>query len=228
MTLTQHGRLIFHRSAEPIRHPVTKFGGLPVWVEEPAWPRSASTDVPMLFIGQVVIESPLFPTNTPRIAYLFITEDTEENAGQIETWDPRAGENAVIIQTPAADRAPVIIDGPHLTESYWVGFDRKDAPLELATTVSIEPIPDESIRDEIRLDRDRAIVYFNEQGQKIGGIPDWIQTDEMPEGWRLLLQLGHNPWVESQAIDTNWNFGTGTCYVVVSPDYSEGILLWQC
>ena len=30
----EHGRLILQRAAAPIEEPVTKFGALPVWVEE--------------------------------------------------------------------------------------------------------------------------------------------------------------------------------------------------
>ena len=69
----EQGRLILQRAPKPIEEPVTKLGGLPVWVDEPAWPVSAATGEQMLFIGQVAIDQPLFPVKTPRIAYLFVT-----------------------------------------------------------------------------------------------------------------------------------------------------------
>ena len=225
----EHGRLILQRSSAPIEEPVTKLGGLPVWVNEPAWPVSAATGEQMHFIGQVVIDQPLFPVETPRIAYLFMTEWTETKAGLV-TWDPKKW-GAVIIQDVSAGRQPTIVDGPRLRETYWEGSNQMTRPLELAATVCIEPIPAELSDDErylLLMDRRRKIEYYNALGQKVGGVPNWIQGDEMPEGWRLLLQMNQYPWVDGESIDTNWNFGTGSCYALISPDCSEGILLWQC
>jgi hypothetical protein len=227
----EHGRLILQRTSAPIEEPVTKLGGLPVWVGEPTWPVSAATGQQMLFIGQVVIDQPLFPVKTPRLAYLFITEEIETNCGQLETWDARSGENAVVIQDASAGRQPAIIDGPRLRETYWEDGVTMTRPLELAVTVCIEPIPGELSDDErylLQMDRRRGIEYYNALGQKVGGVPDWIQGDEMPEGWRLLLQMNDCPWVDGESIQTNWNFGMGSCYVLISPDCSEGILLCQC
>jgi hypothetical protein len=224
----EHGRLVFERSPSPIKEPVTKFGGLPVWVGEPAWPVSAAIHKQMLFIGQVVIDRPLLPVDERRIAYLFITEDDEETVGRLETWSPNSGENAVIIQKVGACPALTIGDGPRLMETYWKNRVRKSRPLELSAEVVIEPAPDISYDDTLQWDESRRIEYFNEQGQVIGGEPDWLQADEGPAGWRLLLQMPSCPWVDGASLDTNWNFGTGNCYVLVSPDCSEGILLWQC
>ena len=227
----EHGRLVLRRAAAPIEEPVTKFGGLPVWVDEPAWPVSAATGEKMLFIGQVVIDQPLFPVPTPRIAYLFITEDTETTAGQLATWDPNSGENAIVIQELSAGRRLAIVDGPRLKETYWKGAVRMERPLELAATVCIEPVPAELSDEEryhLMMDRRVEIEYYNALGQKIGGTPDWIQGDEAPEGWRLLLQMHDYPWVDGESLQTSWNFGTGSCYAFISPDCLEGILIWQC
>jgi hypothetical protein len=227
----EHGRLILRRAPAPIEEPVTKLGGLPVWVDEPTWPVSAASGQQMLFIGQVVIEQPLFPLKTPRIAYLFITEVTEINVAQLWTFDPKSGENAVVIQDASARRQPAIVDGPCLMETYLECRIRMTRPLELAVTVCIEPIPAELSDDEhylLQMDRRRGMEYYNALGQKVGGVPDWIQGDEMPEGWRLLLQMSEHPWVDGEALQTNLNFGRGSCYVLISPDCSEGFLLWQC
>jgi len=51
-------------------------------------------------------------------------------------------------------------------------------------------------------DERRRIEYFNEQGQVIGGEADWIQAEEGPEGWRLLLQMHDYPWVNG-AVSSN-------------------------
>jgi carbamoyl-phosphate synthase large subunit len=55
----------------PIREPVTKFGGQPVWIEGPDWPLSRQTGRPMRFIFQVALEPRLFGTIPARMAYLF-------------------------------------------------------------------------------------------------------------------------------------------------------------
>ena len=79
----------------PISDPVTKFGGQPVWLEKPQWPLSRSTGLPMKFIGQIRIETELFPGDGLRMAYLFIGEDED---GSSETWQAEGGENALILQ----------------------------------------------------------------------------------------------------------------------------------
>lgn len=75
---------------EAVREPVTKLGGQPVWLAEPQWPLSASQGTPMPFIGQ--FEIPGTATESPRLAYLFMTDDAEG------TWVATGGENALIIQ----------------------------------------------------------------------------------------------------------------------------------
>jgi hypothetical protein len=31
-----------------------------------------------------------------------------------------------------------------------------------------------------------------------------------------------------ESLQTNWNFGAGSCYVFISPDCAQGAMLWQC
>lgn len=91
--------LSFQQSAEPITGPVSKLGGQPHWIDTPSWPISKQLGVPMTFIGQIRIEGPLFGNPEPfRMAYLFITDGGEEHDGTLPTYDPDAGENAIVIQ----------------------------------------------------------------------------------------------------------------------------------
>jgi hypothetical protein len=223
----QFGRLILQRAEAPIEEPVTKLGGLPVWVDKPAWPISAATGEPLLFIGQIVIDPRLFPVDPGRIAYLFMTGG---NAGKLGTWSPNSSESAVIIQQISPHRKTTIIEGPRLMESFWEGTVRMERPLELMATVNIEEAIPEDDADEIFFGRGEDLWkdYLTGINQKIGGEPNWIQGDETPDGWRLLLQLPESPKVNGRSVETNLNFGTGSAYVFVSPDYSQGVLLWQC
>jgi hypothetical protein len=227
MTLSsmEYGRLILRRSESPIQQPVTKLGGLPVWVAEPAWPVSPTAGEPMLFIGQIVVEPRLFPVEPGRIAYIFMTSDEAVDG----TWDPRSGENAVVIQQTSPGRKATTTEGTRLMETYWANGVALTRPLELIATVSIEPdLPDVPYEELSQWDPERQLEYYAARGQRIGGTPDWIQSDESPAGWRLLLQLPDYPKVGRESIQTNWNFGTGSCYAMISPDCSEGIVLWQC
>jgi hypothetical protein len=66
--------IIYREVASPIADPVTKFGGQPVWVDEPSWPVSRSYGTPMQFICQIALPTDLFGGIEPRMAYLFISQ----------------------------------------------------------------------------------------------------------------------------------------------------------
>ncbi|WP_321477596.1 DUF1963 domain-containing protein [uncultured Paludibaculum sp.] len=222
----EYGRLVLARAESPINLPITKLGGLPVWVEDPAWPVSRATGELMLFLGQVALNPRLFPAGSGRIAYLFMTGGEPRD---LATWDPDSGENAVVIQNSSPGRAPTIIEGPRLVEAYWVEGVARWKPLELAATVCIEEDRPEIPCEEVsEWPCDRRSEYYGSRSQRVSGTPDWIQDDAMPAGWQLLLQVPDYPRVDGDVIQTNWNFGTGVCYAMISPDCTEGIIRWQC
>ena len=86
----------FVENSDDINALVTKFGGQPHWLEHPQWPLSRSTGQPMKFIGQIVLEKNLFPVTTAKIAYLFMSDSEDDFIDG--TYEPDAGENAVILQ----------------------------------------------------------------------------------------------------------------------------------
>lgn len=92
----------YRRVAKPIRQPVTKFGGQPVWLDGPAWPISVGWDTPMRFICQIHLDSLLFGDGPAKMAYLFLTqaerEEIECGAFDPDIIFPDEGENAVILQ----------------------------------------------------------------------------------------------------------------------------------
>src|SRR5689334_7363060 len=88
-------RIHVQEASAPITETVTKLGGQPVWIDEPAWPLSRSFGVPMRFLGQVALDADLFGPCAAQMAYLFITEAQTYAEG---TWRADAGENAVVLQ----------------------------------------------------------------------------------------------------------------------------------
>ncbi|MDA2802917.1 YwqG family protein [Nocardiopsis suaedae] len=117
--------LRFEKCDEPVREPVTKLGGQPVWLEEPEWPLSAETGNPMRFIGQVRL-----PGAGVRLGYLFMTE--EEDGHGYETMDPEAGENAFFAQPgrPASfyEAAPLETGPTHGPDHVAVTYDPDSIP----------------------------------------------------------------------------------------------------
>lgn len=215
-------RLSFKPVPAPITTLTTKFGGVPVWADDPAWPRSRRFDEPMQFLGQVEIDPELFDCPPGWFAYLFMTSTgdppTQPEPHLIpETWDPGSGENAVVIQSAIKDPPPILRppEGPLTKQYVWDKGARKPrlAPWEAVVETHDEEEPD----DEESLD----------YASKIGGRPCWLQADETPgEGWRLLLQM-HEPSALGCS-DTTMNFGTGILYVFLSPDRLRAKMLWQC
>lgn len=200
--------LQFQAAAQPITSMQTKFGGQPVWLETPQWPKDPQGK-PLHFVGQVAIDHHLFPEAQGQVAYLFMS--LQEDA---ETWDADSGDNAVIIQ-PGEPRSHVKVDntkeGPSLLEKeFEVEGRTKEEPYQV--------MPD-------LLDEDAYKDYFRQlSGNKIGGTPLFVQAEEYPKGFeRLLLQL------DSTQLPFEINFGdSGTGYVFLNANGTQGKFLWQC
>jgi hypothetical protein len=211
----------------PITEPVTKFGGMPVWVSEPQWPISRQSGQPMTFICQIVIEPKIFGEMQGRMAYLFMTGDEVRID---RTWDPDAGENAVIIQPGSAHiETKQLVNGPTLRKE----VERDDgsflnwAPAEFAVGLVEGEDPDfidES--DGYKMDEEEYEKYCESlEGNKVGGTPGFIQYPEFPFGKssKLLLQLN------SATVPFYINFGdAGIGYAFISEDGTKGKFLWQC
>ncbi|CDI03570.1 conserved hypothetical protein [Candidatus Competibacter denitrificans Run_A_D11] len=218
----------FVHSAKPITGKATKFGGQPNWVIEPQWPLSRLTGNPMCFIAQIELVAPHFSDGEGQMAYLFMTD--EEDICVDGTWDAESGENAVIIQPGvyAGSTAPIEI-GPSLyqmVEKPNQDYLERDM-VEYAVKLHLQKEPDfqsEEIRSEWALEEYDQYQQALE-GNKIGGAPLFLQSDEFPEGsdWKLLLQL------DSGKVPFYVNFGdAGIGYAFVNPKGTVGKFLWQC
>ncbi|WP_147132916.1 hypothetical protein [Stackebrandtia albiflava] len=153
----------------PITEPVTKLGGQPCWLDTPSWPVSAGEDEPMEFLGQFRL-----PTPDLRMAYLFMSTDADD------TWEPDAGENALLLQGGHTEIPPFLTVVESATGP-TIGAD-----------VAVESVTGE---------RDLA--------DRIGGSPWWIQHDESPgDDWLFLFQLtSYLPGYEINFGDAGMGYG---------------------
>ena len=217
----------FVESRKPIREPITKFGGQPVWLDEPQWPLSAETGNPMRFVCQIAIDPSIFGPVRTKMAYIFMTDEEEYVDG---TWEPDGGENAVILQ-PGNTSLPVkpLAEGPTLCRMVKKLFkkDLVPQPLEFAvkTTCSEDPeFAPES--DRTNWSEEQWEKYANAlDGNKIGGAPIFVQNDEFPGPglWKLLLQL------DATKVPFFISFGdAGVGYAFLSEDGTVAKFLWQC
>lgn len=212
---------------KPILEPVTKFGGQPVWLTEPQWPLSAETGNPMRFICQIALDPELFGSISPRMAYIFMTDEEDFVDG---TYEPDGGENAVILQ-PGTTSAPVkaLTEGPSLYKMTEKELDEtlSEIPCEFAIKTTLaddQGFVQQSERNEWTDDEDEE--YVNSLvGNKIGGTPIFVQGDEFPDNgpWNMLLEI------DSCEVPFYINFGdAGVGFAFISEDGTRGKFLWQC
>jgi hypothetical protein len=213
--------ITFRQADSPITAPVTKFGGRPVWLSVPQWPLSRALGEPMRFLGQVAIDRALFPNSRARMAYLFMTDFSDEE--QITaTWEPDSGENAVVLQ-PGEYRGPWVPrrEGPTLYRMIE-GWPREPVPCEFG--VALRPGEDPDLDVRASADAGHPLPPEALEGNKIGGVPWFLQYPEYPRGgpWRLLLQL------DSARVPFEVNFGdAGVGYAFLSEDGTAAKFLWQ-
>ncbi len=212
--------LAFVESGEPIREFVTKFGGQPVWRERPAWPLSRQTGRQMQFVCQVAPAVGLaLPVGS--MAYLFMSDIPDDwELRMPSTWDPDAGENAVIVQPgePPAVETVEQANGPSLFRYVTVPNQRLMTPVPCEYRVMLE-----SGEDPDWVDREQEEETF-EFSNKLGGTPQFLQGPELPYGPEgpLLLQL------DGTNIPFYINLGTGgVAYLFLAPHGRAGKFLWQ-
>lgn len=213
-------------ATQPITEAVTKFGGQPVWLEQPEWPLSRELEEPMKFIGQFEMDPEIFPNAQGKMAYLFMTEDDDYYVDG--TWKPDGGENAIIIQPGCSTNIPTsaLSIGPTLTDRSDTHDEEEGEVLEFSVNF-IEGFDEEFVTEGERLALPKTEVEekFGKIDEiKVGGTPVFLQGDEIPEkGWQLLVQL------DSSSLPFYVNFGDmGVGYGFISPAGNEGKFLWQC
>jgi len=216
--------LSFSPASEPITGFVTKFGGQPVWYEQPQWPVSQTISEPMRFICQIMLDLPIYSGITGCMAYLFMT-DGEELVGN--TWESEGGENALIIQ-PGVYNGPTLALQSGPTLQTWIEGNQERHPIEIEYSVELESgeDPDKLDEDEARMLGDAAWDEFASHWSdvKLGGTPAFLQNEEYPPAgpWRLLLQI------DSGSVPFEVNFGDAVVgYAFISTGGPRGKFLWQ-
>ncbi|WP_017596492.1 YwqG family protein [Nocardiopsis potens] len=208
----EHGMdMAFEEAGEPVTEPVTKLGGQPVWLEEPAWPLSAETGGPMRFIGQFRL-----PGEQVRLGYLFMTE--EDDGWMDGTYFPDGGENAFIVQP-----------GGRLAEFYRVAAEATGPTHGPDHRVALSPhTPEPPDPDDVAVLESLGGVAEPTYGldSRIGGRPRWLQLDESPQeegDWAFAVQL------DSCGLPFPVNFGdAGVGYCFFEEKTGEGRFSWQC
>jgi hypothetical protein len=152
----------FVEADEPIREPITKFGGQPVWLDEPLWPLSACTGRPMRFLGQIRL-----PGEQLRLGYLFLTEEFADDEDFVDgTSDPHGGENAF--------------------------FAQPGQPADFYQVASITSGPTFGPDHHVELSPHEPVPGPEDLRSRLWGAPDWLQKEETPAEpgtWRFVLQL---------------------------------------
>ncbi|WP_229346081.1 hypothetical protein [Streptomyces flavotricini] len=208
---------------------MSKFGGQPVWLDEPAWPEHPRTSEPLVFFGQFRV-----PGDEVRLAYLFLHEE-----GQVMGGDtPENGEAVVLIQ-PGGRIPPFASIGSPGTQgrTLWRwGPDHTEVPVEWLTDLT--PMPPEL---------DRAANEAAACSRWLRG--EGPETESPEEEWPKDFSGGEAVYPNDEAfgIDASWwflcqfedrgeakddpfflNFGYGTGFLFLSSDHLEGRFMWDC
>jgi len=203
-----------------------RFGGEPFGLPLPLWPVSRRMNEPMQFICQIPLQGELFPEAADAVAYLFMTSGSDGE----ETWAPDSGENALVL-VPREDltNSVTVGDAPRLCRMVKKPFSKRLSPEtctysahltfcddpEFIPAAELMGMPDEHIR----------VYQRTLGGNKLGGTPGFLQSDELPipEPWYLLMQL------DSARVPFWINFGdAGVGYAFINRAGTEGKFLWQC
>ncbi len=217
----------FKKTKKPIHEPITKFGGSPVWLNEPQWPISNETGKPMRFICQIELSADIFGSRKCKMAYIFMTDEEEYIDG---TWEPDGGENAVILQPGTTNiQTQPLTEGPTIYQMEKKMFKKNLVPIPCEFAVNLTVAEDlEFVPEAERLswEEEKLETYANAlDGNKIGGSPIFLQADEFPgpNNWQLILTL------DSTNVPFFINFGdSGIGYAFISEEGEIGKFLWQC
>ncbi|MFP3987142.1 hypothetical protein U9R90_06490 [Streptomyces sp. E11-3] len=223
-------QMSFRAVGEPVREPASKFGGQPVWLEEPMWPVHPDTGKPLVFVGQFRV-----PGDEVRLAYLFLHEEDRDMASEPETGD------AVVIIQPEGRVPSFAVVGPPGTQgrSLWRwGADETEIPVEWL--VDLSPVPGDL---DAEADRHAEWARFMRgEGPEVdfpegdgpadflGGTAIYpnLRARGVDRPWQFLCQFEDRGEEADLGDPFFLNFGYGSGFIFVSPDRREGRFFSDC
>ncbi|MFD6827066.1 hypothetical protein ACFWC5_43240 [Streptomyces sp. NPDC060085] len=215
-------RMWFRAAREPVREPVTKFGGQPVWLDDPAWPVHPQSGVPLVFIGQFRV-----PGDEVRLAYLFLHEEDMVMGGDT----PEDGEAVVLVQP--GGRIPIFasIGAPGTwgrTLWRW-GPDDTEVPVEWLTDLTpmppaLEEAANQAAARSRHLRGEGPDVEFPEEEPPkdfMGGAAIYPndQAFGIEPPWLFLCQFADRGEAREDPFFLNFGYGSG--FLFLSPDHLE-------
>ncbi len=217
----------FTAVSTPILEPITKFGGQPVWIDEPRWAVDGTNGKKIPFLCQIRLEPEIFGNIEAKMAYIFHGASDEEY-----DWSTDHGNTAIVLQPGnivfrAWDwdtKFPDAFLHEAIGPSAWRYDSTQENPL-----VGIE------CRVECIAGDDPAYIFHEKRenwdeakqndywellsGHKIGGTPNLWDDDDFPESsdeamsnWNLLMQMEASGTVSAR-IDQPFDvsYGDGGC-----------------
>jgi hypothetical protein len=162
----------------PVKGPITKFGGQPVWIGDPTWPLG-SDDEPMTFFAQFAVPG------VDGLAYLFI--DPSE-----EGWASPYDGSALLMQPgPAPEQHTTQATGPSYTSE--ISELHRYVPRTRVAQIESLPSLEEGLEpvDWESFDSNRADERDDDRDwNKLGGRPRYLQGGPAdPTGLRFLFQF---------------------------------------
>ncbi len=183
-------------SPTQILEPTTKFGGQPVWINEPLCPLAVETGEQMIFLGQIALNEKLFPESNGTMVYLFFGGDSEpfyneDFAAVIQSSKNvyTSGDRIEFISTATGSALFEIDENYHAVCKEYTAI--------LASEENEDFIPIEERYTIHDLDYNTGFQFSKPElaGNKIGGQPLYIESLDNPselfnsDEWLLLLQL---------------------------------------
>ena len=160
---------------EPITEPITKFGGQPVWLEEPRWSISPTTGKKISFLCQIKLEPEIFGHIIAKMAYLFRDEDDLHTDIVLQPGNITYHTGSFVTD----------LDGPTLTKTIALSeapfYEMVESEWAVTTKFGEDPrfIPHEN---RAEWSEEKSNVLWEQLiGHKIGGNPNSFDEEFVPE-----------------------------------------------
>jgi hypothetical protein len=202
--LPQPMAMRFRPAASPIREPVAKLGGQPVWLDAPTWPTIGNAEAPMVFVGQFPI-----PGADGRMAYLFVGDEDYVDL----TFEPEGGGNALLVQPGGRVPGFVTVTESSTGPTLWRRGASWDEHVPVELHVDFVPLSaaEESANDA---EREGTFLELPEDAgpppySYRGGRPcTWQPQVPVPSPWRFMFQLNGADGVDDEPYALNFGGGT--------------------